>query len=262
MKKAYADIPEGQVHYQTDGSGENLLLLHQTPLSSDEYADMMPFLAKGCRVIAMDTLGHGSSDNPPREYELEDFARNVISFLDAIGVGKASIVGHHTGAVIAVEVAAAYPERVDKLVLSGLPVIGLAEWQAFLSQPMSRDFPMTEDGQFLTMTWEKYLSLSPGYSPELWFKPFIIALKARTRPYDVHYAVGRYDVKAHLGSIQSPTLLVSGSGDMFIDQLESTRSMIPRCVTRVIEGGDLFVCFEKPQEFAQAILDFMKSPGV
>jgi len=35
--------------------------------------------------------------------------------------------------------------------------------------------------------------------------------------------------------------------------------MIPQCTTKVIEGGGLFICFEKPKEFAQAILDFLKN---
>ena len=262
MKKAYVDIPEGQVHYRTEGSGENLLLLHQSPMSSDEFADMIPILAKSCRVVAMDTLGHGSSDDPPREYEIEDFARSVISFLDTLGINKTSIAGHHTGATIAAEVAAAYPERVDRLILSGCIVLEPEEWKAFLSQPLTRDLKMTDDGEFLTKTWEKYKSFSSHPDPELWFKPFIIALTARTRPYDAHFAVVRYDVKPRLRLIKSPTLLTGGSEDVFVNQLESTKSLIPRCRTMVIEGGGFFVCFEKPREFAQAILDFLKNPGV
>jgi len=257
VKKGYVDIPEGQVHYQTDGSGENLLLLHQSPMSSDEFADMIPILAKNCRVVAMDTLGHGNSDDPPHEYEIEDFARSVISFLDALGINKTSIVGHHTGAVIAVEVAAAYPKRVDKIILSGCPVLRPEEWQALLSQPMSRDLEMTHDGRFLNKKWEKYMSMSHHVNPELWFKPFIISLKARTRPYDAHFAVARYDIKPRLHLIKSPTLVISGSEDMFLNQLESTKSLLRRCTARVIEGGGVFVCFEKPKEFAQVILDFL-----
>ncbi len=59
MKKAYADLPEGQIHYLTAGEGEPLVLLHQTPLSLDEYLDMIPSLAKSNKVIAMDSPGYG-----------------------------------------------------------------------------------------------------------------------------------------------------------------------------------------------------------
>ena len=46
MKKAYADIPEGQMHYRIEGTGEPILLLHAAVSSSDEYARVIPFLSK------------------------------------------------------------------------------------------------------------------------------------------------------------------------------------------------------------------------
>jgi len=76
MTKGYVDIPEGQVFYRTEGSGEPLLLIHQRPFSSEEYSPMIPILAQSCRVLAIDTLGHGYSDNPPREYEIEAFTQS------------------------------------------------------------------------------------------------------------------------------------------------------------------------------------------
>lgn len=94
------------------------------------------------------------------------------------------------------------------------------------------------------------------------FTPFIIALKSRTRAYDAHFAVAHYHVKPRLRLIKNPTLLTSGSEDVFVNQLESTKRLIPRCTTRVIDGVGFFVCFEKPKDFAQAILDFLKNPGV
>ena len=160
MPKAYADIRAGQVHYRTEGSGEPLLLLHQTPMPS-EYSQMIPILAKSYQVVAMETLGYGYSDDPPREYEVEDFALSVVSFLSAIGINKASIVGHHTGASIAVEVATAYPERVDKLIVSGLPLWEPEKWEQFFAELESRLRPPAEDGLFLTDWWQFFRVFSP-----------------------------------------------------------------------------------------------------
>ena len=64
MKRGYADTPEGQVHYRTEGNGEPLLLLHKAGLSSDEFTEMLPFLGKKFQVIAMDVLGYGNTDLP------------------------------------------------------------------------------------------------------------------------------------------------------------------------------------------------------
>jgi len=261
MPKAYANIPEGQVSYRMEGSGEPLLLLHQTPMAS-EYSQMIPILAKSYRVIAMETLGYGYSDNPPREYEVEDFARSVASFLSAIGIDKASIVGHHTGASIAVEVAATYPDRVDKLIVSGVPFWSPEDWENYFTGVASRLKPPAEDGSFLLDWWNLLRKFSPQSTPEFLLKPMALVIDGHTKPYDSHSAVARHKIKECVSLIKSPTLFISGSEDMFLDKLDALKSVVPRSKTLVIEGGGVLICFEKPDEFAQAIIDFMKTPGV
>ncbi len=59
VRRAFLDAPEGQIHYRTAGAGRPVLLLHQTPRSSDEYRDVIPILARELRVVAMDTIGYG-----------------------------------------------------------------------------------------------------------------------------------------------------------------------------------------------------------
>jgi len=266
MPKGYADVPEGQVSYRTEGSGEPLLLLHQTPFSSEEYSLIIPVLAKSYRVVAMETLGSGYSDIPPREYEIEDYAQSVVNFLNAIGINKTSIVGHHTGASIALEVAAAYPERVDKLILSGCPTWGPERWKQYfidggprVGTPMR---PPADDGMFLIDWWNTLSFFAPQLKPESLLKPMALAVDALTKPYEPRAAVSRYDVQSRLPLIKSPTLLISGSVDVFFDDLEATKGVIPRCKTHVIEDTGALICWEKPDEFAQATLEFLKNPGV
>jgi len=263
MKKAYANIPEGQVHYIEDGTGEPLLLLHQTPMSSDEYLDIIPFLSKSYRVIAMDSVGYGNSDIPPREYGIEDFGRSVISLLDALGVDKTNLVGHHTGAAIAVAVASGYPERIDKLVLSACPYWPQENWQQMFKRQQSRPNDMDRDGQFLTDMWKLFKNFSPNTGPEVWIKPLINSLRTRIRnPYNTHRAVSRYNIGSRLPLIKSPTLVIIGDRDMFVDQLEETKSLIPRSKTQIIDDGGVLTCFEKPKEWSEAILGFLNNPGV
>jgi len=261
MPKAYANIPEGQVSYRMEGSGEPLLLLHQTPMAS-EYSQMIPILAKSYRVIAMETLGYGYSDNPPREYEVEDFAKSVANFLSAIGINKASIVGHHTGSSIAVEVAASYPDRVDKLIISGVPLWEPERWEQYFVEVASHLKPPAEDGLFLLDWWNLLRNFSSKATPEFLLKPVALIIDGATKPYDVHNAVARHKIKERVSLIKSPTLFISGSEDMFLDKLDALQSLVPRSKTLVIEGGGVLICFEKPDEFAQAIIDFMKNPGV
>ena len=265
MKKGYIDVPEGQIHYRTEGSGEPLILLHQAPLSSAEFNDVIPILSRHYWVIAPDMLGHGNSDDPPREYEVEDFTRSAIQFMEAIGIEEAILAGNHTGSALALSIAVNYPERVKKLVLSGETLTSPEEIHAFLemikAKPMSRDLPMTEDGSFLVEAWERYKGLAPGSEPAVRFKAFIIGLAARVRPYDVHFAVFRWmEMENRLPQVKCPVLIFSGDKDLFFsrERMESAKNSIPNCEIAIIEGAGAMVCFQKPREWAQAVLAFLQ----
>lgn len=259
MTRGYLNIPDGQIHYQSQGTGRPVLLLHRSPMSSEEYDGIVPLLAKTHRAVALDSMGHGNSSDPPREYEIEDYARSSVQVLDGLGITKTCVVGHHTGALIAVEIAAAYPDRVEKLILSGCSMYTPEQWKTMTAgkRLQSRDIPMTADGAFLMKTWEIWRAKTPDSPPETTFKPFIIALRARTRPRDAHAAAFRYRVAARLGLIKCPTLLMSGTKDQFYDQLQMGRALIRNCVTAELPGGGSSMLIEKPAEFARIVLDFL-----
>src|SRR5262245_10610891 len=164
VEKAYAQTPDGLVHYVSAGEGETLLLLHETPRSSRMYSGMIPHLA-AFRVIAPDTLGFGNSDRAPDGYSIADYAANVVSLMDSLGLSRAHIFGDHTGAAIAVETAIAAPGRVAGAVLSGLPFwLDDAERVARHQQVVARDLiSPAEDGSHLVKIWQYLLkSRIPG----------------------------------------------------------------------------------------------------
>ncbi len=158
MKRGYADIPEGQIHYYTDGAGEPLLLLHQTG-SARIYWKLIPLLSREYRVFAPDNLGEGNSDPLPPNAEIRDMARSYIHFMDALGLEKAHIFGMHTGNKIGAELGAGWPSRVDGLILCGhthsiqadhkdqVAVMGARE------RPLLRRFPPSPDGSHLLKQW-------------------------------------------------------------------------------------------------------------
>ena len=120
MKRAFADIPEGQIHYRIEGSGEPVLLLHAGVTSSAEYSRVIQFLSKTYCAIAPDFLGNGDSDPAPYAYDIIDHAKTVIHFMESLNIKKANFVGHHAGAKVALEIATTSPELVNKLVLSSI----------------------------------------------------------------------------------------------------------------------------------------------
>ncbi|MBU2644858.1 alpha/beta hydrolase, partial [bacterium] len=72
MKRAYADIPEGQMHYRHAGNGDPVVMIHMSGSSSDEFEEVGAFLAEHYSVYALDLLAFGSSDKPPRKYTMAE----------------------------------------------------------------------------------------------------------------------------------------------------------------------------------------------
>ncbi len=127
IERAFVRLDEGQVHLRrlpASGPGLPLLLFHASPASSWFMAGLMLALrAAGHEgeIIAPDTLGNGDSPPPAvAEPDIAYFADAMRRMCDALGIAKADLYGTHTGARIACEFAAAYPDRTGKLVLDGI----------------------------------------------------------------------------------------------------------------------------------------------
>jgi pimeloyl-ACP methyl ester carboxylesterase len=268
MKRAYLDLPEGQVHYVTAGAGPALLLFHQAPMSSEEWLEVIPALSEHFTVYAPDMMGHGNSDNPGREYEMEDFAATTMRFMDALGIETAILCGNHSGAALACALAVAIPNRVEKLIMSCEMLISADQINGFLDRlkdkPLSRELPMDEAGQFLVDAWDRYKALAPTTPAEGRFLPFIIGQRSRLRPYDAHFPILNWMAKSDwLAEIRCPTLVVGAENDLFFAR-EMEQEVPKRLLQgsfQVIHDGGALSTFEQPAAWAKAILAFAKAPA-
>lgn len=266
MKRAYADIPEGQIHYRTEGSGEPVLLLHVAGSSSDEYKRVIPFLSKTYHAIAMDFPGYGESDKPPYEYQIPDYARSVVSFMDSLGIEKASIVGHHAGASVAAELAVAWPQRVDRLVLSSYPYYRDDNEQlARRKHPYYQRVEISADGSHLVEWWRR--AAKHGDPADIVEERALDLHKAGPRGEELHWATWAHGpkLKRMLPLIKCPTLVLSGTLDkwpQFCPSAPEVHRLIPRSRMTIIENGPAYIGRVMPKEFAEAILAFLGNPDL
>ncbi|MBW1691351.1 MAG: alpha/beta hydrolase [Deltaproteobacteria bacterium] len=258
VQRGFANTPEGQIHYAIAGQGKPVLLLHQTPRSWDEYRDVLPLIGKKYCAIAMDTIGFGDSYKPRREGSIEEYARGVIRFLDAMAIARTSLVGHHTGGVIAVEVAASFPERVDKLVLSSTPYVDAEDRERRRNQSPIDEVEFKEDGTHLTELWQKRMAFYPENRPDL-LKRFIIdAIKVLERVEEGHRAVSRYKMEEKVDLIKAPTLVLGGTDDPFsFPRMRPLSDSIKGSRTETIEGGMVPMVDQMPEEFARVVMEFL-----
>jgi pimeloyl-ACP methyl ester carboxylesterase len=96
-----------------------VVLVHGYGVSSAYFVPLAERLAPRFAVYAPDLPDHGRSAEPPAPLDVPGFAEALVAWMDAVGIGRASLVGNSMGCQIAAEAAVRYPERVDRLVLIG-----------------------------------------------------------------------------------------------------------------------------------------------
>ena len=233
-------------------------MLHPGVGSSDAFTNAMPYMSGTYLVIAPDFLGNGDSDPAPYQYTMLDHARSMVSFMDSLGIKKASIVGHHTGAKVAADLAIEWPDRVDKLILSAL---GYWEATANIEKNEPDNFTtrvdIKPDGSHLMEYWRR---------AGMWNDPLDIVeasvleyIKAGPRGEEIHWTARAYDTKGRLSLIKHPTLVLSGAAGLFHSVADNVRKLVPGSKLVVIENGPPRMERTMPKEFAGAIMTFLES---
>ena len=215
LRFAYADTSFGQLHYAEQGNGPALLLLHQTPRSWDEFRELIPLLADEHRVIAMDMAGFGASAKLPAPQTIELYAQGAWELLDAIGVDRAAVLGHHTGAAVALELAATGSERIAAVVLSSCPWTDERYRTDHATGAGVDRAQQSEDGAHLRTLWELRRPYYPAPVAGLLDRFVRDALAPGVDPAEGHRACARYRMEDRIGSVTAPVLLIGAGEDPF-----------------------------------------------
>ena len=263
IERQFVRVPSGVVHCALAGAGEPVVLFHQTPRSWDEYRDVLPLLGARRRAVAMDTPGFGASTPlAPGEDSIERWAEVALSLLDALELPRVSLVGHHTGAYIASELAARWPERVAALVLSSMSITSAHERLEHASgRAVVDDVEPAGDGSHVLELWRLRAPMYPK-GTELLERFLADCLVAGARAAEGHRVVARYPSEQRVGEIGCPTLLVGATADPHaFPSLARLQRAMPHSRTVEIEGGMVPLPDQLPEEFAAAVESFLDDVG-
>jgi pimeloyl-ACP methyl ester carboxylesterase len=261
MRNGYVDGPGGQVHYREGGAGEPLLLLHQTASSGQQYLTAFPHLVAGARhVVAMDVPGYGMSDLPPGEPNVEGYVEAALALLDALGIERAAVLGHHTGATIALHLAWAHPDRVSQLVLNGTPLYTDEERPGLLERLPTEAPPIKEDGSHLLAPWKRRMGFATDSTRlDVVHRCVTETLSVRDHAWYAFKAVIPYPFDARLREIAIPTLLLTNTGDDIYRLTLRARDVRPDLPFVELDGGTHDIVDEQPEAWSTAVLDFLRA---
>ena len=116
-----------QVHFTETGTGTAVVLLHGFLENTTMWNSTVDFLSKKYRVIAIDLLGHGLSENFGYVHTMEQMAEAVYVVLQHLKIRKSFFVGHSMGGYVALAFAEFFPDNVKGLCLMNSTTRGDSE---------------------------------------------------------------------------------------------------------------------------------------
>ena len=136
MTDSHVDVPGGRLFVVDDGAGPPVVLLHAGVADLRAWDAMVgPLTAAGYRVVRFDTRAYGSSTTDDVDFSP---TADVIAVLDALGIGRAALVGNSRGGRIALDTAIEYPDRIAA-------VVGVAAGLGgFEVEPRADEIPILE----------------------------------------------------------------------------------------------------------------------
>jgi 3-oxoadipate enol-lactonase len=249
-----------KIAWEERGDGAPLLLIQGLGYGRWSWAPIVPVLAERYRVLWFDNRGIGDSDKPEGPYTARLMADDARQVLDEAGVGRAHVLGASLGGMIAQEVAAGLPERVDKLVLCCTTPGGAA------TVPMP-DVTVRLFAEAATLEPEVALrrfvenALAADASADLIQELYELRVANPPDPagWQAQAAAG-LTFQGVDGAITAPTLIVTGTEDNVVDPRNSDvlAERIPGAeVQRIDRTGHLFF-WEQPGAFVSIVSEFLR----
>jgi pimeloyl-ACP methyl ester carboxylesterase len=263
--RAYHFGTWGQVHLRGskpvgESAGDTtLVLLHESPLSSRVWEKMLPFSGAYRQVLAPDTPGYGVSDPPEGPgHEIPDYAESILAAMESAGVGDMVVVGVHTGASIAIEMAQ-QSEQVRGVVLSGVALLTpeqRAEYLANWTPPIE----LTSEGDQFDWALARYHRIWGADTPP-WMLNTAIGdlLSVWDRYFWGYQAAFRYDPEPALRLLKQPTLLLDAEGDLLAEYDPLVEAMVTDCRTEIIPGLRGQLHMRAPEETARHLEEFTRA---
>jgi pimeloyl-ACP methyl ester carboxylesterase len=270
LGEQYVEVGGVKLCYQEQGQGDCLVILPGLATSIDFWQLNVPALAQSHRVLAVDPPGFGKSDKPDVPYDLDWICDQVVLFMDAKGVERASLMGASLGGHLAVMIAHSHPERVDKLILMGscgawpepsfLVTAALRTlWnESIVADHMRRTWPDTfarliRRQTEVTRELLRYQMAIRADGPRYWPEGRASARALRS--------IFFHSCRGYLSDVRQPTLLVWGESDRIhlFGEAKTFRTTMPDCRLVVVRDSAHQVILDQPTIFNELVRHFLDS---
>jgi pimeloyl-ACP methyl ester carboxylesterase len=262
IRRSYAECRYGQLHLTTaypSGGGFDervpLICLHPAGSSAAYFSALLPELGRDRSIYAFDLPGYGVSDAPTGEWTVTDLSNAIGEFIDSLRLRSVDLIGVQLGALTAIELAAAYPQPVRRIVLASVPHFTPSEarspeWTNVSAVPVA-------DGSHLLQDWQR-LRQSRGVqaTAEQLTEDLAEILRSRRRSAQVMQAMVEYPTAKRLASLRQSGLVLRPR-DEFYEHTLRARNSLPQSLLEELPdvGSNLFA--HQPQRVLQVVRQFL-----
>lgn len=258
----------GDIAYLRQGQGPALILVHGIPSSSYLWRDVIGPLAGTFDVLAPDLLGYGDSDKRlDADLSIAAQARYMVAFMESLGIHQAAFVGHDIGGGVTQLIAVDEPQRAARLIL--------------IDSVVDNNWPVPDIARLKEPVWDQImvnLDLRKGLRKGLedgivtpgrvtddlvdeWTRPFQ-DLGGRRAYLRAARALSNRDLTSrskHIEEIQSPTLVLWGANDKFLEPrwADTLKHKLRDTTVEMIEPGGHFLPLDRPDAVVEAIMRFL-----
>ena len=221
----------------------------------------MGFIGRYYRTYALDFWGFGESGKKRETYAVQDFVSLVDQFMEQLGIVSAPLVGHSMGGTVSLSVAIRYPERVNKVVVVGSPIVGtsLAPLLKLAGYRPSAFLIFHMMGPF--RAWMKYyyarVICSDPRFPDMMDRDL-----SRTTLESFLLSIAslrRTDLRPLLDQVRVPAMGIYGDQDKIVhpNQWQPMQKGIPHAQIERFPLAGHFPMLEEPQPFALRLKSFL-----
>lgn len=234
------------VRYKVAGAGEPVVLIHGLSGSTEWWTRNVRALAQRYQVFLVDLPGFGAMRRSQLQLRLDEAAHWLQCWMEAIGVLRASLIGHSMGGYICLRLAMLRPDMVNRLILAAPAVMALSRSLLNHIVPLASTALRASPRFLATLTYD---ALRAG---PLTLMRSANDLLHRDLPHD------------DLTAITAPTLLLWGAGDQLVPATvgAALRQRIPTARLHILQGGGHVPMFDRAEDFNAAVLAFLAGQPV